>query len=56
MQPKKRSPNSEYVMDCTIRCSIPDSGKIFHFSKNVQTSSGAHPASYSTVLGLFPRG
>ena len=48
MQPKKRSPNSEYAMDWTIRSSIPDSGKIFHFSKNVPTSSGVHPASYPT--------
>jgi hypothetical protein len=27
-QPKKRSRNSEYAMDWTIRCSIPDSGNI----------------------------
>jgi hypothetical protein len=33
-------------MDWTIRYSIPDSGKMFLFSKNVQTGSGIHPASY----------
>jgi len=39
MQPKQRSRNSEYAMDWTIRCSIL-------FSKNVQTGSGVHTASY----------
>ena len=43
MQPKQSSRNSEYAMDWTMRCSNPDRGKFFLFSKNVQTYSGVHP-------------
>jgi hypothetical protein len=46
MQPKQHSRNSEHAMVWTIRCSIPDSSKMFLFSKHVQTGSAVHPAFY----------
>jgi hypothetical protein len=59
MKPKERSGNSEFAMDWTIRCSIPDSGRIFLFSKNVQKGNGVHLASYpigtrALSLGVKP--
>jgi hypothetical protein len=56
MQPKQSCRNSEYAMDWTIRCSIPDSGNIFLFSKNVQSGSEVHPVSHPMCTGALSSG
>jgi len=33
---------------------IPGGAKEFSLVKNLQTSSGVHPASYARVTGVFP--